>query len=67
MYQMSLFEDQEHIKKLQEVRELYFRVEDADEKAELKDEFKDIQQSMLLTTISNYDKHASKLYQSLSE
>lgn len=66
-YQMSLFEDQEHIKKLQEVRELYFRVEDADEKKDLKDEFKDIQQSMLLTTISNYDKQASKLYQSLSE
>lgn len=66
-YQMSLFEDQEHIKKLQEVRELYFRVEDADEKKDLKDEFKDIQQAMLLTTISNYDKQASKLYQSLSE
>ena len=67
LYQVSFFEDQEHIKKLQEVRELYFRVEDTDEKKDLREEFKDIQQAMLLNTISNYDKRASKLYQSLSE
>ena len=66
-YQTDIFEDQNHINKLQEVRDLYFRVEDADEKKDLKDEFKDIQQAMLLNTISNYTKQASKLYQSLSE
>ena len=66
-YQTSMFEDQNHIKKLQELRELFFRAEDADEKNDLKDEFKDIQQAMLLTTISNYDKKASTLYQSLSK
>ena len=66
-YQTSMFEDQNHIKKLQELRDLFFRAEDADEKNELKDEFKDIQQAMLLATISNYDKKASKLYQSLSQ
>jgi len=66
-YQYSIFENQEHIKMLQEVRELYFRATDIDEKRDLRDEFKDIQQSMLMMTISNYAKAASGKYQRLSE
>lgn len=66
-YQYSVFENQEHIKKLQEIRELYFRATDLDEKKDLISDFKDVQQSMLLTTISNYNKTATQKYQSLSE
>lgn len=66
-YQSSIFENQEHIRKLQEIRELYFGTNDIDEKKDIISEFKDVQQSMLLTTISNYNKSASQKYQRLSE
>ena len=65
--QFSLFENQAHIQKLQEIRELYFRANDLDEKKDLISDFKDVQQAMLLTTISNYNKSATQKYQRLSE
>ena len=63
--QMSLFEDESHIKKLKDVRDEYFNAE-SERRTELKLEFKDIQQDMLLNTIANYQKQASKRYQQLS-
>lgn len=66
-YQFSIFENQEHIKRLQEIRELYFRASDLEEKKDLISDFKDVQQAMLVTTISNYNKSATKKYQRLSE
>lgn len=64
--QMSLFENQEHIKALRDIREEYFNA-DNDRRTELKLEFKTLQQDMLLNTIANYQKQASLKYQLLSE
>ena len=63
--QMSLFENEDHIKRLKDVRDEYFNAE-SDRRTELKLEFKDIQQDMLLNTIANYQKQASVRYQQLS-
>ena len=63
--QMSLFEDEGHIKRLKDVRDEYFNAE-SERRTELKLEFKDIQQDMLLNTIANYQKQASLRYQQLS-
>ena len=64
--QMSLFENQDHIKALRDIREEYFNA-DNDRRTELKLEFKTLQQDMLLNTITNYQKQASLKYQLLSE
>lgn len=63
--QMSLFENEDHINRLKAVRDEYFNAE-SDRRTELKLEFKDIQQDMLLNTIANYQKQASVRYQQLS-
>ena len=63
--QMSLFEDAEHINSLKAVRKEYFNAE-SDRRAELKLEFSQIQQDMLLNTIQNYSKQASQKYTQLS-
>ena len=63
--QMSLFENEDHIKHLKDVRDEYFNSE-SDRRTELKLEFKDIQQDMLLNTIANYQKQATMRYQQLS-
>lgn len=62
--QMSLFEDVGHIEKLKAVRDEYFNAE-SDRRAELKLEFSQIQQDMLLNTIQNYAKQASQKYTQL--
>ena len=62
--QFTLFENQEHIDKLKAIRDEYFNA-DSERRTELKLEFKDIQQEMLLNTIDNYDKKASMKYQQL--
>ncbi len=64
--QMSIFENQDHIKALRDIREEYFNA-DNDRRTELKLEFKTLQQDMLLNTIANYQKQASLKYQLLSE
>ncbi|MEG1751517.1 MAG: N-6 DNA methylase [Clostridia bacterium] len=63
--QMTLFENNEHIKKLKDIRDEYFNA-DNERRTELKLEFKDVQQDMLLNTIANYQKQASAKYQQLS-
>lgn len=63
--QMSLFENEDHIKRLKDVRDEYFNAE-SERRTELKLEFKDIQQDMLLNTIANYQKQATMRYQQLS-
>lgn len=62
--QMSLFEDVGHIEKLKAVRDEYFNAE-SDRRAELKLKFSQIQQDMLLNTITNYSKQASQKYTQL--
>lgn len=62
--QISLFEDIGHINKLKDVREEYFNAE-SDRRAELKLEFSQIQQDMLLNTIQNFSKQASQKYTQL--
>ena len=64
--QMSIFEDNEHIEKLKSIRDEYFGA-DSERRAELKLEFKTIQQDMLINTIWNYSKQSSLRYQQLSE
>ena len=64
--QMSIFENQDHINALRDIREEYFNA-DNDRRTELKLEFKTLQQDMLLNTIANYQKQASLKYQLLSE
>lgn len=64
--QMSIFENQDHINALRDIREEYFNA-DSERRAELKLEFKNLQQDMLLNTIANYQKQASIKYQLLSE
>ena len=63
--QISLFEDLSHISELKAVRDEYFNA-DNERKTELKLEFANIQQNMLLNTIANYQKQATKKYQQLS-
>lgn len=63
--QLSLFENQEHIDQLKAIREEYFNA-DSGRRAELKLEFANVQQDMLLNTINNYDKHSSNRYSQLS-
>ena len=63
--QRSLFENEEHIQHLKDVRDEYFNAE-SERRTELKLEFKDIQQDMLLNTIANYQKQATMRYQQLS-
>ena len=62
--QGSFFEDVDHIEKLKSVREEYFNAE-SDRRSELKLEFSQIQQDMLLNTIQNYAKQASQKYTQL--
>ncbi len=64
--QTSIFENQDHIKQLRDIREEYFNA-DSERRTELKLEFKSVQQDMLLNTIANYQKQASVKYQQLSE
>ena len=64
-FQMSLFENQDHINRLKDIRDEYFNA-DNERRKELKLEFKDVQQDMLLNTIANYQKQASARYQQLS-
>ena len=64
--QMSIFENQDHIDALRDIREEYFNA-DSERRIELKLEFKTLQQDMLLNTIANYQKQASVKYQLLSE
>ena len=62
--QLSLFENQDHIEELKAVREEYFNA-DNERKAELREEFSDIQKRMLQTTIDQYTKLPSKRYELL--
>lgn len=64
--QLSIFENQDHIKILKDIREEYFNA-DSERRTELKLEFLQVQQDMLLNTIANYQKQASARYQQLSE
>ena len=64
--QLSIFENQDHIKALKNIREEYFNA-DSERRTELKLEFLQVQQDMLLNTIANYQKQASARYQQLSE
>ena len=63
--QVSWFENVDHIDRLKAVRDEYFNAE-SERRSELKLEFKNIQQDMLLNTIANYQKKASAKYQQLS-
>lgn len=63
--QLSLFENQEHIDQLKAIREEYFNA-DSGRRTELKLEFANVQQDMLVNTINNYDKQSSRMYAQLS-
>lgn len=63
--QLSLFENQEHIDQLKAIREEYFNA-DSQRRTELKLEFANVQQDMLVNTINNYDKQSSHMYAQLS-
>lgn len=63
--QLSLFENQEHINQLKNIREEYFNA-DSVRRSELKLEFANVQQDMLLNTIKNYAKQSSLRYTQLS-
>lgn len=63
--QLSLFENQEHIDQLKAIREEYFNA-DSQRRTELKLEFANVQQDMLVNTINNYDKQSSRMYAQLS-
>ena len=63
--QLSLFESQEHINQLKTIREEYFNADSA-ERADLRLEFSNVQQDMLLNTINNYGKQSSLRYTQLS-
>ena len=64
--QISLFEEIDHIDKLKEIREEFFNAK-RERRQELKLEFIQVQQDMLVNTITQYNKQASKKYQQLSE
>lgn len=63
--QMSLFENQDNIKALKNVRSEYF-VADSSRRNELKLEFANIQQNMLIESLGSYGKNPSKKYYQLS-
>ena len=63
--QLSMFENQQFITELKNVREEYFNA-DSDRKTELKLEFAEIQKRMYQDTIDNYTKQASRRYAELS-
>lgn len=63
--QMSLFENQDNIKALKNVRNEYF-VADSSRRNELKLEFSNIQQNMLLESLVQYSKSPSKKYYQLA-
>lgn len=65
--QLSLFENQDHISQLKAVREAYFGANDAEEKAELKLEFANIQKRMFQETVDKYSKMPSARYRALSD
>lgn len=62
--QMSLFENQDHIAQLKEVREEYFGANNIETKTELKFAFSEIQKAMFQEAYSN-NKIASARYQAL--
>ena len=62
--QITTFEDLSHIDKLKLVREEYFNADD-NRKSELRLDFTQIQQDMLLNTLNNYLKIANKKYTQL--
>lgn len=62
--QLSMFENQSHIDELKAVRDEYFNA-DSERKAELREEFSDIQKRMLQATIDQYSKLPSKRYELL--
>ena len=62
--QLSLFERQDHISLLKNVRDEYFGVNDSESKTELKNEFTEIQNAMFQETLDNR-KFASARYQAL--
>jgi adenine-specific DNA-methyltransferase len=62
--QLSLFERQDHISQLKNVREEYFSVNDSETKTELKNEFTEIQNAMFQEALDNR-KFASARYQAL--
>lgn len=59
--QLSMFENQSHIDELKAVRDEYFNA-DSERKAELREEFGDIQKRMLQATIDQYTKQPSRRY-----
>lgn len=63
--QMTLFENQDNIKALKNVRDEYF-VADSSRRNELKLEFSNIQQNMLLESLEQYSKSPSKKYYQLA-
>lgn len=63
--QLSLFENQDNINALKNVRSEYF-VADSSRRNELKLEFANIQQNMLLESLGQYGKSPSKKYYQLS-
>ena len=65
--QISMFENEDHIAQLRNVREVYFGESDIDEKRELKLQFAEIQKEMFKQTIQAYNKQASERYRALSE
>ncbi|MDY6023566.1 MAG: Eco57I restriction-modification methylase domain-containing protein [Candidatus Borkfalkiaceae bacterium] len=62
--QMSIFEKQDHIDQLKEVREEYFTANDSETKTELKLAFSEVQKLMFQTALDNA-KMASARYQAL--
>ena len=62
--QLSMFENQSHIDELKAVRDEYFNA-DSERKAELREEFADIQKRMLQATIDQFTKQPSKRYEVL--
>lgn len=62
--QLSMFENQSHIDELKAVRDEYFNA-DSERKAELREEFAEIQKRMLQATIDQFTKQPSKRYELL--
>jgi len=64
--QMSLFENENNIHFLKEIRDEFFNAE-SDRRTELKLEFAEVQKNMLQDTIENSGKVASRRYKQLSD
>jgi len=62
---VSIFENEDDIERLKCIREEYFN-SPSERRNELKDEFKDVQQNMLLNNIDNYKSAGSAKYYQLS-